>query len=73
MNTIIRYPNRKLYDKQAKKYTNLTALVQKIRNNEIFQVLDNVTKTDITAKTLKQALTTVELSEEAVKDLIRGN
>jgi polyhydroxyalkanoate synthesis regulator protein len=72
MNTIIRYPNRKLYDKQAKKYTNLTALVQKSRNKETFKVLDNVTKADITAKTLKQALTVVELSEETVKELLHG-
>jgi len=46
--------------------------VDKIKRNEAFQVVEHGTNLDVTNKTLKQALTTVELNDEIVKKIILG-
>jgi polyhydroxyalkanoate synthesis regulator protein len=73
METIKRYTNRKLYSTKANKYVPLEYIADLIRNDERFQVIDNATKNDITVKTLRSALLTVDLSAETVVRLIRGN
>lgn len=73
METIKKFKNRKLYSKTTKGYVTLTYLVDKIKRNESFQVVEHGTNTDITAKTLKQALTTVELSDDVVRKVILAN
>lgn len=73
METIKKFKNRKLYSKTTKGYVTLTYLVDKIKRNESFQVVEHGTNNDITAKTLKQALTTVELADDVVRSVILGN
>lgn len=73
METIKKFKNRKLYSKTTKGYVTLTYLVDKIKRNESFQVVEHGTNNDITAKTLKQALTTVELTDDVVRSVILGN
>lgn len=73
METIKKFKNRKLYSKTTKGYVTLTYLVDKIKRNESFQVVEHGTNTDITAKTLKQALTTVELTDDVVRKVILSN
>ena len=73
METIKKFKNRKLYSKTTKGYVTLNYLVDKIKRNESFQVVEHGTNTDITAKTLKQALTTVELTDDVVRRVILGN
>lgn len=73
METIKKFKNRKLYSKTTKGYVTLNYLVDKIKRNESFQVVEHGTNNDITAKTLKQALATVELSDDVVRSMIIGN
>jgi polyhydroxyalkanoate synthesis repressor PhaR len=56
MPVIKRYPNRKLYDTQAKQYITLDGISELIRENQEVQVVDNVTGEDITALTLSQII-----------------
>lgn len=73
METIKKFKNRKLYSKTTKGYVTLNYLVDKIKRNESFQVVEHGTNLDVTAKTLKQALTSVELSEDVVRKVILSN
>ena len=73
METIKKFKNRKLYSKTTRGYVTLNYLVDKIRRNESFQVLEHGTNLDITAKTMRQALTTVELTEDVMRKVILSN
>jgi polyhydroxyalkanoate synthesis regulator protein len=72
METIKKFKNRKLYSKTTKSYVTLNYLVDKLRNKESFQVVEHGTNLDITNKTLKQALVTVDLTDDVVKRVILG-
>jgi polyhydroxyalkanoate synthesis regulator protein len=72
METIKKFKNRKLYSKTTKSYVTLNYLVSKLRNKESFQVVEHGTNLDITSKTLKQALITVDLTDDVVKRIILG-
>lgn len=52
MPMIKRYPNRKLYDTQAKQYITLEEIANLIRQGQEIQVLDHATNEDLTAVTL---------------------
>jgi polyhydroxyalkanoate synthesis repressor PhaR len=56
MPLIKRYPNRKLYDTEAKKYITLDGIATLIRNGEEVQVVDHNTDEDLTAVTLTQII-----------------
>ncbi len=56
MQIIKRYPNRKLYHTQAKKYITLEGISELIRSGEEVQVLDHNTGEDLTAVTLSQII-----------------
>lgn len=56
MTVIKRYPNRKLYDTQAKQYITLERIAEIIRDGEEVQVIDHGTGEDITALTLSQVI-----------------
>lgn len=73
METIKKFKNRKLYSKTTKGYVTLTYLVDKIKRNEAFQVVEHGTNLDVTNKTLKQALTTVDLTDDMVRKVLAGN
>ena len=53
---IKRYPNRKLYDTEAKRYITLDGIADLIRNGQEVQVIDHVTGEDLTAMTLSQII-----------------
>lgn len=72
METIKKFKNRKLYSKTTKSYVTLNYLVDKLRNKESFQVVEHGTNVDITSKTLKQALVTVDLNDDVVRRVILG-
>lgn len=56
MPVIKRYPNRKLYDTEAKKYITLDGIAELIRQGEEVQVIDHATGDDLTALTLTQII-----------------
>ncbi len=56
MPVIKRYPNRKLYDTDAKRYITLDGIAELIRNGEEVIVIDHQTEEDLTAVTLTQII-----------------
>ncbi|RIK40095.1 MAG: hypothetical protein DCC57_19755 [Chloroflexi bacterium] len=56
MPIIKRYPNRKLYDTEAKSYVTLDQITQMIRDGSDVQVLDHETGEDLTNLTLTQII-----------------
>lgn len=56
MRTIKRYPNRKLYDTEAKQYITLNGIAELIRDGEEIQVIDHTTGEDLTTITLTQII-----------------
>jgi polyhydroxyalkanoate synthesis repressor PhaR len=56
MRIIKRYPNRKLYDTDAKKYVTLNGIADLIREGEELQVVDHNSGEDLTAITLTQII-----------------
>lgn len=56
MPIIKRYPNRKLYDTDAKQYVTLNRIAELIRQGEEVQVIDHATGQDLTALTLTQII-----------------
>ncbi len=56
MSVIKRYPNRKLYDTEAKRYITLDGIAKLIRQGEEVVVVDHTTDEDLTAVTLTQII-----------------
>ena len=56
MVTIKRYPNRKLYDTEARKYVTLDGIAELIRSGAEVEVLDNSNGDDLTALILTQII-----------------
>jgi polyhydroxyalkanoate synthesis repressor PhaR len=56
MPVIKRYPNRKLYDTEAKKYITLDGIATLIRQGQEVEVVDHATGEDLTAITLTQVI-----------------
>lgn len=56
MPVIKRYPNRKLYDTEAKRYITLNEIADKIRTGEKIQVVDYETGDDLTTLILSQVI-----------------
>jgi polyhydroxyalkanoate synthesis repressor PhaR len=56
MPVIKRYPNRKLYDTDAKKYITLDGIADLIRQGQDVRVIDHTTEEDLTAVTLTQII-----------------
>ena len=56
MAVIKRYPNRKLYDTEAKQYITLEGIADLIRHGQEVQVVDHATGEDLTAVVLTQII-----------------
>ncbi len=56
MHVIKRYPNRKLYDTEAKAYVTLEGIAELIRVGDDVQVVDHETGEDLTTVTLSQII-----------------
>lgn len=63
MIVIKRYPNRKLYNTEAKKYVTLDGIAELIRKGEEIQITDHQTGEDLTAVTLTQIIFEQEKKE----------
>ncbi|MCL7451565.1 MAG: pesticidal protein Cry15Aa [Anaerolineae bacterium] len=78
MPVIKRYPNRKLYDTQAKRYITLEGISELIRLGEEVTVIDHATGEDLTAVTLTQIISEQEkkrsgfLPEAVLTGLVRA-
>jgi polyhydroxyalkanoate synthesis repressor PhaR len=57
---IKRYPNRKLYDTEAKQYITLEGIATLIREGREIQVVDHATGEDLTSLTLTQVILDLE-------------
>jgi polyhydroxyalkanoate synthesis repressor PhaR len=75
---IKRYPNRKLYDTQGKRYINLDEISELVREGQEVQVVDNVSGEDLTTMILSQVIITQEKKQTGflpgpiLSDLIRA-
>jgi polyhydroxyalkanoate synthesis repressor PhaR len=56
MPLVKRYPNRKLYDTEAKRYITLDEIASMIRQGQQVRVVDHTTGEDLTAVTLTQVI-----------------
>jgi polyhydroxyalkanoate synthesis repressor PhaR len=56
MPVVKRYPNRKLYDTEAKQYITLEGIATLIRQGKEIRVVDHATGEDLTAVTLSQVI-----------------
>ncbi len=56
MTTIKRYPNRKLYNTETKKYITLNGIAELIRNGDDVEIIDHITEDNLTAVTLTQII-----------------
>ena len=63
---IKRYPNRKLYDTDAKRYVRLNDIAKMIQAGHEIQVVDHTTQEDLTAVTLTQIIFEQEKKEGGV-------
>ena len=63
MRLIKRYPNRKLYDTEAKKYVTLSGIAELIRDGHEIHVVDHTTGEDLTTVTLTQIIFELEKKE----------
>lgn len=77
MRTIKRYPNRKLYDTEAKAYVTLDGIAELVRAGADIQVVDHETGEDLTTVTLSQIILEQEkrqgsgLPKQVLTSLIR--
>lgn len=76
MHTIRRYANRKLYDTDRKSYITLPDLGELVRSGQEIQVIDHVTKADLTAQTFAEIIFVEEkrsprVSVEVLSKIIR--
>lgn len=72
---IRRYVDVKLYDCETSTYTTLKKIVEEIAAGRTVQVLDNVSKLDITATTLLGALVETEegtIDTSTLMDILRA-
>lgn len=60
MTLIKRYPNRKLYDTEAKRYVTLEQIAQMIREGAEVSVVDHESGDDLTSLTLSQVILEME-------------
>jgi polyhydroxyalkanoate synthesis repressor PhaR len=65
MRVIKRYPNRKLYDTQAKQYISLERIAELIREGEEVHVVDHTSHDDLTTVTLTQVIFEQEKKQDS--------
>src|SRR5512133_2765626 len=65
MRVIKRYPNRKLYDTEAKQYISLDRIAELIREGQEIHVVDHATQEDLTTVTLTQVIFEQEKKQDS--------
>jgi len=72
MKAIIKYQNRKLYDKGTSRYITLKDVFEMVKADANFLVVHNTTKMDITRETVQEALNQyVKLELDVARSLIK--
>lgn len=66
---IKKYANRKFYDTESSHYVTLAEIQAAVKNGRVIRVIDNVTKKDITNKTLLMSLVETEGEREDLSTL----
>lgn len=66
MPLIKRYPNRKLYDTEARRYITLEEIAEQIQRGAEVQVLDHASGADLTALTLSQIVFALQKKQRGV-------
>ena len=71
---IIKYSNRKFYDKSIHKYINLPEILSFVKDGGNIQIMDYDTKEDLTSITLFAALSQCKTYDPSkVEEFIRNN
>jgi polyhydroxyalkanoate synthesis repressor PhaR len=65
MRVIKRYPNRKLYDTEAKQYISLDRIAELIREGQEIHVVDHASREDLTTVTLTQVIFEQEKKQDS--------
>lgn len=73
MEIIKKYNNRKLYSTKISKYVDLAYILDLVKTNQRFQVIENKTETDITSREMKKALSLLPMDQSLMETLIRGS
>lgn len=69
---LVKYKNRKLYDRNLARYATLTQVVEAVRQGKTVKVTDKVTGADVTCEVLSQVvLNKLSLTETTLVNLIR--
>jgi len=66
---IKKYANRKFYDTENSHYVTLSEIQNAVKNGRVIRVIDNVTKKDITNKTLLMSLVETDGEREDLSTL----
>lgn len=72
MRNIIKYNNRKLYDKTTKSYTTLAKIRQIIKDGSEVQVTERATGNVVTNQVLFQALSVNDFTNKELFNLLKG-
>ena len=73
METILRYNNRKLYSKNISKYVNTNYLLDLIKTNVNFCILDYKSKKDVTNLVLAEAISKIKPEKNIIIKFIKEN
>lgn len=71
MKVVTYYPNnRKMYDRDEAKYTNLTKLLAHLHNGGTLQVIDKQSGEDVTNRILKEIVGVMPVENDVILDFI---
>lgn len=73
METIVKYNNRKLYSRKLKHYVNNTYLIDLIRLDHKFEVLEHKTEKEVTGTVLASCITELNLDGAKLASFIKEN
>lgn len=71
METLVKYNNRKIYNSNISQYVDLNYIIDLVKLNQRFRVIEHNTKKDITNNVLKKCLIKLNLSNDILLDLIK--
>ena len=70
---VIKYKNRKLYDSEQHTYITLAHLVEFVKRDIAFKVMERETRKDVTAVALREALVYVEVPTTTLIKMLKDN
>lgn len=73
METILKYNNRKLYSKNISKYVNIDYVLDLIKTNGNFCIIDHKSKKDVTNLVLSEAISKIKPEKDIIIKFIKEN